>query len=88
MLDDSGQAVDSQYLTMSTDTVEVSLTVYARKTLSLKPAFLNMPADFPQDRISVSPETIEVAGAKDTLENLTELTLDSAVNFSEFTNFQ
>lgn len=85
LLDDSGQAVDSQYLTMSTDTVEVTLTVYARKTLSLKPAFLNMPADFPQDRISVSPETIEVAGAKDTLENLTELTLDSAVNFSEFT---
>lgn len=85
LLDDSGQAVESQYLTLSTDTVEVSLTVYARKTLSLKPAFLNMPSDFPQDRISVSPETIEVAGAKDTLANLTELTLDTVVDFSEFT---
>ena len=84
-LDEDQGEVNSEYLRFSSDTVDVTFNVYARKTLALKPSFIHMPSDFPQDRISVTPATIEVAGSKEMLENLTELTLDTMLDFTEFT---
>ncbi|MBR4888201.1 MAG: hypothetical protein IKU17_03560 [Clostridia bacterium] len=84
-VDEEGKEIARDFLKYSLDTVDVRFNVYARKTLELQPVFLNMPAAFPKDRIKVTPATVEVAGTKAALENLETLTLETVIDFTDFT---
>ncbi len=84
-VNENSEPISRDYLEFSLDTVDINFNVYARKTLTLKPTFLNMPVGFPTDRITVTPAVIEVAAPKAVLADLTELTLDTALDFTAFT---
>lgn len=83
-VNEDGEAIARDYLELSVDTVDVSFNVYAKKTLALKPTLLNMPVGFPENRITVTPATVEVAAPRDVLADLEELTLDTVLDFTDF----
>ena len=71
-------------LTLSTETADVTVPILLRKTLTITPNFTNLPSGFPENsgRIILSPNTIEVAGAEEDLQNLTSIELEP-VDFTQ-----
>lgn len=87
--DENGAKVEDQYLEYSVKEVDATVSVFPRQTIELVPSAVNAPSVFAQSRMSVTPETIVVAGPEDALKNLSDITLDpvdfSAVNLSNTT---
>lgn len=71
------------YLEMSIDTVDVNIPVLPKKTVSLVPSAVRRPGGFPDNRITVEPAQIEIAGTAETLAGINEITLDTAIDFAD-----
>lgn len=84
--DVNGEKIEDKYLEFSTQTVDVTVSVFPRQEVELTPTGINMPTSFSQSRMTVTPESIVVAGPEDVLKNMTSITLDpvdfSAVNLA------
>lgn len=79
-----GEKLSTDKLTMSNKSVDVNITVLARKVVKLSPAFTGKPVGLALSSAvqKITPETIEVAGPEDVLANLNELSLE-AIDFSK-----
>ncbi|MDU7339267.1 MAG: CdaR family protein [Clostridium sp.] len=79
-----GEKLSTDKLTMSNKSVDVNITVLARKVVKLSPAFTGKPVGLALASAvqKITPETIEVAGPEDVLANLNELSLE-AIDFSK-----
>ena len=86
LYDSSGNVITpSHYVTMSISQVNVTIQVQPKKTVKVRPTFTNQPAGLQMDQDSaftVTPGTIEIAGPKDTLSKISEVSLE-AIDFSQ-----
>lgn len=73
------------YLTLSSDTVEVTIPVLSKKTLPIVPMLINAPEGFAQSRIELDHDSIEVAGEEEELSKLDKLELSTPIDFNEVT---
>ncbi len=73
------------YISLSTETVEVVIPVYTKKTVPLEANVINAPEGFADSRIKITPQTIDIAGTEEDLAAVEKITLDEAVDFSEVT---
>lgn len=71
------------YLTMNVDTIDVTIPVTPVKTVSLTASTLHQPEGFSQDRIQISPSEITIAGASDVLSGISEIQLDTIIDFAQ-----
>ena len=87
LFDVNGELIDptTSYLTLSDDTVDVSVAVTGRQTVTIEPDIRNMPESFSAQRITIDPQTIEIAGDSDIISAYTTLTLGTPINFQEVT---
>ncbi|MGN0478154.1 MAG: YbbR-like domain-containing protein [Hominenteromicrobium sp.] len=87
LLDVNGDVIDpsSQYITLSDDTVDVSIAVTSRQTVTLEADIRNIPESFAKNRITIDPETIEIAGDSETISKYKTLTLATPINFLDVT---
>lgn len=86
LYDASGNVITpSKYVTMSISQVNVTIQVQPKKTVKVRPTFTGQPTglQFDQDdAFTVTPDTIEIAGPKDTLSKISEVSLE-AIDFSQ-----
>lgn len=73
----------SLYLSLSVDTVQVTIPVMAKKTVSLVVNTVHRPSAFAENRISIEPAAIDIAGAQDVLDGITEIRLGSTIDFAD-----
>ena len=87
LYDVNGEIIDptEHYITLNEDTVDVSIAVTSRKTITILPNIQNIPEGFSKQRITIDPETIEVAGDGEVLAKYSELTLSQTINFLDVT---
>ncbi len=87
LYDTNGDVLDptENFLTLSDNTVDVSIPVTSRQTVELVADIRNIPESFPENRISIDPETIEIAGDGETVSKYTSLTLATPINFLDVT---
>lgn len=71
------------YLERSVETVEVTIPILSKKTVKILPYLINQPKGFADQRITVEPEEIEIAAPADVLSGIDDITLDTAIDFSE-----
>ena len=71
------------YLSMDIDAVQVTIPVMPKKTVPLVASYAHMPASFSDSRITIEPESIELAGSAETLGAITEIRLDQVIDFAE-----
>ena len=71
------------YLTMNVDTVDVTIPVIPVKTVKLTATTLHQPEGFLQDRITIEPAEITIAGASDVLSGINEIQLDKVIDFAQ-----
>ena len=71
------------YLTMNVDTIDVTIPVTPVKTVSLTASTLHQPEGFLESRIQVSPSEITIAGASDVLSGISEIQLDTIIDFAQ-----
>lgn len=71
------------YLDLSVDTVDVSIPILPKKTVTLKAATVHQPKGFADARITVEPKQIDIAGPADVLSGINEITLDTPIDFAE-----
>lgn len=79
-----GEKLSADKLNMSIQSVDVNITVLARKVMKLSPTFTGKPVGLALSSAAqkIDPETIEVAGPEDVLANVNELSLE-AIDFSK-----
>lgn len=75
--------VTSLYLEMDVDTVDVGISILPRKTVQIVASTLHQPKGFSNMRISVEPATIDIAGPADVLSGISEIQLDTPIDFAE-----
>lgn len=76
-------ALSDLHLSLSVESVEVDLEVQHRETAELKITTLNVPEGFSESRITIEPETIDIAGDLETVSKYKTITLPDAVDFSK-----
>lgn len=84
MFDANGNPIATKNLKLSEDKVDVTIPVLAREVLPLSVSFTNKPSglDFTPSQIEIEPKTIEVAGPKEILQNMKNITL-APLDFSD-----
>lgn len=87
LYDVNGDVIDptEKYLTLSDNTVDVSIPVTSRQTVQLVADIRNKPESFADNRITIDPETIEIAGDSETISKYDKLTLATPINFLDVT---
>ncbi len=77
MYDANGNKITNDKLKMSDTKVDVSIPVLSRQILPLEVSFINKPEGLllTPDQVTIDPESIELAGPKDALNGLTEISL-------------
>ena len=87
LFDVNGEQIDpsENYLTLSDTTVDVSIAVTGRQTVTIQPDIRNMPESFSDKRVTISPETIEIAGDSEIISAYTTLKLAAPINFQDVT---
>ena len=70
------------YLTLSVESVDVSIPVMNKQTVNLVATKLNVPTGFSDSRIVVEPATIDIAGEADVVSKYQTITLPTAIDFS------
>ncbi len=73
----------SLYLEMDVDTVDVTIPVLSKKTVSIVPSTVHQPKGFADSRITVEPAQIDIAGTTEALSAINEITLDTPIDFAE-----
>ncbi len=83
-LDEDGKEInlESNYLTLSTTQCDVNVTVLSKKTVNLKVNTVNMPSGFSDTRITLDPETIDIAGEESVVSQYKEIALPDTLDFS------
>lgn len=71
------------YLKLSVDTIDVTIPVLPKKTVTIRAATVNQPKGFSDSRITVEPAQIDIAGPADVLAGINEITLDTPINFAD-----
>ncbi|WP_322170082.1 CdaR family protein [Acutalibacter caecimuris] len=71
------------YLSRDVDSVQVTIPVRPKKTVPLIVSTAHVPADFSSARITVEPESVELAGSAETLGSITEIRLNNVIDFAE-----
>lgn len=71
------------YLSMDVDTVQVTVPVYPKKTVPIVVTMAHRPAQFSDSRITVEPESIDLAGSSEVLAGITEIRMDNVIDFAE-----
>lgn len=83
LYDQYGEAINSDLITVSTKSVEVTITVLPEKEVPIKPTFTNVPSGIDVDSIvTVEPSSIIVAGPQTSLTTLPEINLPE-IDFSD-----
>ena len=88
LIDSNGDVIDnpaSRHLTLSDDTVDISVQVTSRKTVTIKPDIRNLPASFKEDRIKIEPQSIDIVGDGNLISGYEDLTLATPINFYDVT---
>ena len=87
LYDKMGDEVPDNLLTLSTQNVDVDVSVLPEKTVSVIPAYKNKPSGLymSSDYINIDPDKILVAGEEDIVKDLSNVTLD-AIDFSKLSN--
>lgn len=75
--------VDGLYLSMNVESVDVTIPVTPTKTVRLVAPTLHEPQGFSQSRIQVEPAEITIAGPSDTLAGVSEIQLNTVIDFSQ-----
>ena len=81
LYDEAGERIESDYLTLSTETVDVRLTVLWQEEVPLVASFTNRPASFPENRISIEPESVTFAGLREGFDTFQDISL-TPIDFS------
>jgi hypothetical protein len=77
--------LEDYYLTLSVEKVDVVINVMNKQTVKLDVTKLNMPAGFSDERVTISPSTIDIAGPLETISAYNTLILPDAIDFSDVT---
>lgn len=87
LYDVSGELIDpaASYISLSDDTVDVSIAVTGRQTVTIKPDIRNMPENFSAQRVTIDPQTIEIAGDSEIISQYSTLELANPINFQDVT---
>ncbi len=77
LLDKEGNIVDTSHINLDATSADVTIPVLKTKEVPVKVSFLNVPKNFPIDKLqyTLSNETITVAGPVDSIDNYTEINL-------------
>lgn len=75
------------YLSMSVETVGVTIPVMSKKTVPLVVNTINGPKNFSSSRITIEPAEISVAGSAEVLKGIDEIALSHAIDFSELSPY-
>ncbi len=75
--------LESLYLTTDVEEVQVTVPVTPKKTVPLQVTTAHAPSSFSSSRITISPEAIELTGSAETLGTVTEIRLDTIIDFAE-----
>ena len=75
--------ISAMYLETDVDTVDVVIPVLARKTVTIVASTVHQPKGFSDTRITVSPATIDIAGAADVLAGINEIQLETPIDFAD-----
>ena len=77
-LDSSGNAMTSKQLKLSSDTVDVSVSVYPEKTVKVNVSTIGMVADgYSLGEITYNPDTVVIAGDAETLAKIDSIDIDN-----------
>ncbi|MBE6731854.1 MAG: hypothetical protein E7564_09215 [Ruminococcaceae bacterium] len=77
--------LEEYYLTLSVEKVDVVINVMNKQTVNLDVTKLNMPAGFSDERVTISPATIDIAGPLETISAYNTIILPDAIDFSDIT---
>lgn len=87
LFDQNNQSIDDPaglYLSMDVESVQVTLPVMPKKTVPLAVTTAHMPSGFSEgSRISIEPKEIDIAGAQENLDAVTEIRLDTVIDFAD-----
>ena len=70
-------------LEMNVDKVDVTIPVTPVKTVNLTATTVHQPEGFSQDRIQIEPSTITIAGTANALSGISEIQLDTVIDFAD-----
>lgn len=71
------------YLELSVDTVDVNISILAKKTVKLVAATVHQPKGFSDSRIIIEPAEIDIAGPSEVLSGINEIQLDTPIDFAD-----
>ncbi len=74
------------YLEMNVESVDVSIAVMPTKTVSLVAPTVHQPEGFSQSRIQIEPAEVTVAGPTDVLSGISEIQLNTVIDFAQLTS--
>lgn len=86
MYDQNNQEISDtsgMYLSLSVDTVDVTIPVMQKKTVSLAANTVHQPKGFGSSRIVVEPAQIDIAGPQEVLSGISEIQLDTVIDFAD-----
>lgn len=71
------------YLEMDVDTVDVTIPILAKKTVKIVASTVHQPKGFADSRITVEPAEIDIAGPTEVLSGISEIQLDTPIDFAD-----
>ena len=75
--------ISAMSLETDVDTVDVVIPVLSRKTVNIVATTLHQPKGFSDTRITVTPAAIDIAGDADVLAGISEIQLDTPIDFAD-----
>ena len=75
--------VDSLYIEMNLESVDVSISVLPTKTVSLVAPTVHQPEGFSQSRIQIEPAEVTIAGSTEVLSGISEIKLNTLIDFAQ-----
>lgn len=75
--------VTALYLELDVDTIDVNIPILPRKTVKLVASTVHQPKGFADSRITVSPSTIDIVGDASVLSGISEIQLDTPIDFAD-----
>lgn len=75
--------VDSLYIEMNLESVDVSISVLPTKTVSLVAPTVRQPEGFSQSRIQIEPAEVTIAGSAEVLSGISEIKLNTVIDFAQ-----
>lgn len=71
------------YLSLSVNTIGVTIPILPKKTVTIIANTVHRPKGFSNSRIMVEPAQIDIAGPQDVLNGISEIQLDTPIDFAE-----